>query len=305
MKALVLRVRPGGSVLGSELVRRELELTRAAGKPIVVDGRPRRLGRLLGRSPPTRSSPTWCTVTGSIGIVAMIPTAQGTFEKLGIHTAGVGTHLWLRNAADQRRDLDPRIAEMIRTSIGFTYRDFTSRVAGARKTSPEAIDKVAQGRVWTGVQAKERGLVDTLGQFGDAVKSAAARGKLGETPRLKWIEKEPGAFARIVSIRHRHAEAGEAGVDVLVDGGADDGVDARRGPETMRANGPGSLSIHLSRGVSPSLARVAADFTASPNWPSVSTRPRSLACAPVHTRPCATLSIASGRRLAGDRRPGR
>ena len=201
VKAVVLRVNsPGGSVLGSELVRRELELTRAAGKPIVVS-----MGDVAASggywislaSDEIVADPA--TVTGSIGVVAMVPTAQKTFEKLGIHTEGVAT-TWLRNAADQRRDLDPRVGEMITASIRYLYGDFIGRVAAARKSTPEAIDKVAQGRVWTGVQAKERGLVDTLGQFGDAVRSAAARAKLGEKPRLKWIERDPGPFARIVQL---------------------------------------------------------------------------------------------------------
>ena len=201
VKAVVLRVNsPGGSVLGSELVRRELELTRAAGKPIVVS-----MGDVAASggywisiaSDEIVADPA--TITGSIGVVAMVPTAQKTFEKLGIHTEGVGT-TWLRNAADQRRDLDPRVAGMIQTNVDFLYRDFTGRVAVARKSTQEAIDKVAQGRVWTGVQAKERGLVDTLGQFGDAVRSAATRAKLGDKPRLKWIERDPGPFARIVQL---------------------------------------------------------------------------------------------------------
>jgi protease-4 len=221
VKAVVLRVNsPGGSVLGSELVRRELELTRAAGKPVVVS-----MGDVAASggywisiaSDEIVADPA--TVTGSIGVVAMIPTAQGTFEKLGIHTEGVAT-AWLRNAADQRRDLDPRVAEMIRLEIGHLYEDFTGRVAQARKTSVEAIDKVAQGRVWTGTQAKERGLVDTLGQFPDAVRSAAKRAKLGDAPRLKWIERDPGAFARVVSML-------TARLDAAVASGVDGQIDAR------------------------------------------------------------------------------
>ena len=201
VKAVVLRVNsPGGSVLGSELVRRELELTRAAGKPVVVS-----MGDVAASggywislaSDEIVADPA--TVTGSIGVVVMLPTAQRTFEKLGIHTAGEAT-TWLRNAADQRRDLDPRVVQMIQANIEHVYGDFKGRVAASRKSSVEAVEAVAQGRVWTGVQAKERGLVDTLGQFGDAVRSAATRAKLGDKARLKWIERDPGPFARIVQL---------------------------------------------------------------------------------------------------------
>jgi protease-4 len=208
VKVLVLRVNsPGGSVFGSELVRRELEVTRAAGKPVVVS-----MGDVAasgGYWISTASDEIFAdpaTITGSIGVFALLPSADQTLEKLGVHAEGTGT-TWLTNAGDPRRPLDPRLAELIQKSVDHTYLDFTTKVAAARKTTPEKIDAVAQGRVWTGVQAKERGLVDTLGQFGDALKSAATRAKLGDKPRVLYIEREPGAFARFVAMLNARVAA--------------------------------------------------------------------------------------------------
>ena len=93
-----------------------------------------------------------------------MPSADQTLAKLGVHPGGVGT-TWLRNADDPRLPLDPRLAQLVQTSVDHIYLDFTTKVAAARKTTPEKIDAVAQGRVWTGLQAKERGLVDTIGQL--------------------------------------------------------------------------------------------------------------------------------------------
>ena len=181
VKALVLRVdSPGGSVFGSELVRRELEVTRAAGKPVVVSmGNVAASGGYWISTASDEIVADAATITGSIGVFALLPTADQTLAKLGIHPAGVGT-TWLRNADDPRLPLDPRLADMVQKSVDHTYLDFTSKVAAARKTSVEKIDAVAQGRVWTGTQAKERGLIDTIGLFDVALRSAAARAPRAE-----------------------------------------------------------------------------------------------------------------------------
>jgi protease-4 len=201
VKALVLRIdSPGGSVFGSELVRRELEVTRAAGKPVVVSmGNTAASGGYWIATASDEIVADAATITGSIGVFALLPRADETLAKLGIHPAGVAT-TWLRNADDPRLPLDPRLADLVQKTVDHTYREFTSKVAAARKTSAAKIDAVAQGRVWTGAQAKERGLVDTVGQFGDAVRSAATRAKLGDQPRIVYIEREPGKFAQLVSM---------------------------------------------------------------------------------------------------------
>ena len=180
IKALVLRVdSPGGSAYGSELIRRELELTRAAGKPVVVS-----MGNVAASggywismaSDEVIADPA--TITGSIGVFAILPTADKVVDKLGIHTAGVTT-TWLADAYNPLRPLDPRFGQLVQSSINHIYNEFTTKAAAARKTTPEKIDAVGQGRVWTGAQAKERGLVDRLGSYRDALESAAAPRQAG------------------------------------------------------------------------------------------------------------------------------
>jgi len=210
IKAVVLRVdSPGGSAFASELIRRELELTRKAGKPVVVS-----MGDVAASggywismsSDEVIADPS--TITGSIGVFAILPTAEKVVDKLGIHTAGATT-TWLADAYNPLRPLDPRFVQVIQGSINHTYAEFTTRAAQARKTTPEKIDAVAQGRVWTGAQAKERGLVDTLGSYGDALKSAARRAKLGTDYRVVYIEREPSRIDRVLEML-----GGTAAVDV-------------------------------------------------------------------------------------------
>ena len=199
IKAIVLRVdSPGGSAFGSELVRRELELTRKAGKPVVVS-----MGNLAA------SGGYWismaadeviadeASITGSIGVVGMLPTAQGAMDKLGIRTGGVTT-TWLASAYDPRRKLDPRFAQLVQSVIDGAYRDFTTLVASARKSTPEKIHELAQGRVWSGKDALAHGLVDRLGSFADAVATAAKLGKLADNPRLEYVEAAPGKLQRLL-----------------------------------------------------------------------------------------------------------
>ena len=199
IKAVVLRVdSPGGSAFASELIRRELELTRAAGKPVVVS-----MGSVAA------SGGYWIamsadeviadpnTVTGSIGVFALLPTAEKVGQKLGIHTGGVTT-TWLADSYNPLRPLDPRFTQVVQSAIDNIYTQFTTRAAQARKTTAQKIDAVAQGRVWTGGQALERGLVDRLGSFGDAVKSAAARAGLEGDYRVAYIERESTGLDKLL-----------------------------------------------------------------------------------------------------------
>jgi len=201
IKALVLRVNsPGGAVFGSELIRRELELTRAAGKPVVVS-----MGDVAASggywvsmaSDEVMADPG--TITGSIGVFALLPTADKALEKIGVHTAGTTT-TWLAGAGDPRLPPNPRFTELLQTAINQIYSDFTIRAAQARKTTPDKIDAVAQGRVWTGAQAKERGLIDTLGGYREALKSAATRAKLADDARVVYVQPEPGRAERLLEL---------------------------------------------------------------------------------------------------------
>jgi len=199
IKAVVLRVNsPGGSAMASELIRRELELTRKAGKPVIVSmGNVAASGGYWISMSSDEVIADAATITGSIGVVAMLPTGEKAMEKLSIGTGGVTT-TWLAGAYDPRRALDPRLAQMVQAGIGNIYTDFKAKAAAARKTTPDKIDEVAQGRVWTGNQAKERGLIDRLGSYTDAIKSAIIKGKLGEDARIVYIEPDRSSLERLL-----------------------------------------------------------------------------------------------------------
>jgi protease-4 len=197
IKAIVLRVdSPGGSAYGSELIRRELELTRTAGKPVVISmGNVAASGGYWISMASDEIIADRSTITGSIGVFSLIPTADKVADKLGIHTAG-HTTTWLAGATNLLRPLDPRFGQLVQSSVSRIYTDFTTKAAAARKTTQPKIDEVGQGRVWTGLQAQERGLIDTIGSYGDALRSAAKRAKLGDDYRVAYIERDESAFER-------------------------------------------------------------------------------------------------------------
>lgn len=201
IKAIVLRINsPGGSPYGSELIRRELELARAGGKPVVVSmGNVAASGGYWVAMAADEVIADRSTITGSIGVFALLPTAEKVAEKLGVHTAG-HTTTWLAGGYHPLRPIDPRFAEIIQSNVTRIYADFTTKAAVARKTTPAKIDEVGQGRVWTGLQAQERGLVDTIGSFGDAIKSAAKRAKLTGDYRIEYVEKDGTAFERFLNM---------------------------------------------------------------------------------------------------------
>ncbi|MFM2087225.1 MAG: signal peptide peptidase SppA [Pseudomonadota bacterium] len=201
IKAVVLRIdSPGGSAFGSELIRRELELTRAAGKPVVVSmGNVAASGGYWISTSSDEVIADAATITGSIGVFAILPTADKVIEKLGIHTAGSPT-TWLADSGNPLRPLDPRFAQVIQGSINHVYGDFLGLVAKARKTTPEKINEVAQGRVWTGLQAKDRNLVDRIGSYGDALASAAKLAKLSPGYRVAYLEQESSNVGRLIGM---------------------------------------------------------------------------------------------------------
>ena len=199
VKAVVLRVNsPGGDAYSSELIRREVAETRAAGKPVVVS-----MGDVAasgGYWIAMDGDEIWAeptTITGSIGIFGLIMTIPDTLAKIGVHTDGVGTTP-LAGSFDIRRPLSPEIEAILNSVIRHGYDEFIGHVAKARKRTPEEIDAIAQGRVWSGSQAKERGLVDKLGGLGDAISAAASRAKLGGNYSVRYVEREPSAWERFV-----------------------------------------------------------------------------------------------------------
>ncbi|WP_291971767.1 signal peptide peptidase SppA [Candidatus Symbiopectobacterium sp.] len=190
IKAIVLRVNsPGGSVTASEKIRSELMAVRLAGKPIVVSmGGMAASGGYWISTPANAIIASPSTLTGSIGIFGVITTFENTLGAIGVHTNGVATS----PLADLSitKTLPPEFAQMMQISIERGYKNFVELVAQSRKKSTEEIDKIAQGHVWTGDDAKTNGLVDQLGDFDDAVKKAAELAKLGQY-QLNWFEEQP------------------------------------------------------------------------------------------------------------------
>ncbi|MGH8060521.1 MAG: signal peptide peptidase SppA [Pseudoxanthomonas sp.] len=201
VKAVVLRVdSPGGGVYPSEEIRREVAALKAAGKPVVVSmGDLAASGGYWISMNADRIYADPSTITGSIGIFGLIPNITRTLDKVGVHTDGVGTTRFA-GAFDISRPLDPAVGRVIQSVIDKGYADFTGKVAAARKKPVEEIDAIARGRVWSGAQAKERGLVDELGGFEAAVTDAAARAKLGKPDayRVRYIEKMNSPFPQFL-----------------------------------------------------------------------------------------------------------
>jgi protease-4 len=138
------------------------------------------------------------TITGSIGIFGMIPTLPRTLDKIGVHTDGVGTTRFA-GAFDITRPLDPAVGQIIQSVINKGYADFTGKVAQARKKPVEAVDEVARGRVWSGAQAKERGLVDELGGMQAAIDDAARRARFkADDYRVRYIEPTASPFEQFL-----------------------------------------------------------------------------------------------------------
>ncbi len=179
VSALVLRVdSPGGSALAAETVLQELEGARRAGKPIVASfGSVAASGGywIACGADEIWAAPT--TVTGSIGVFGVFPTFERGLESLGIRNDGVGTTR-LADAFVPGRPLNPLVASSIRLLVEGSYRAFLDRVGKARGLSGERLHRAAEGRVWSGRDAQEKGLVDHLGDIEEAIAAAARRAGL-------------------------------------------------------------------------------------------------------------------------------
>jgi protease IV len=200
VKAIVMRVNsPGGSALASEVIRREVELA-AAEKPFVVSmGNVAASGGywISASADYIMADPN--TITGSIGVFGVIPNMQGLFNnKLGITFDKAMTN---KNAdfVDVMQPLDPFQREKIETEIVRIYDDFLELVANARGKTVEEVDKIAQGRIWTGTDALAIGLVDELGGYEAAIAKAAEMAELGDQYRLLELPEQKDPFQQILS----------------------------------------------------------------------------------------------------------
>jgi protease-4 len=199
VKAVVLRVNsPGGNAFASELIRRELQAVRDIGKPVIISmGDVAASGGYWISMAATEVWTNPATITGSIGIFGMIPTFPQTLAKLGIYSDGVGTTP-LSGAVRLDRSLGEEAREIFQTSVENGYRQFLQHVALARDMSTEEVDAVAQGRVWSGSQALDRGLVDQAGGLQQAIDSAARHAGLGDDYRVEYIEEHLSSFEQFI-----------------------------------------------------------------------------------------------------------
>ncbi len=198
IKAIVLRVdSPGGGVLPSERIRHQIELARTGGKPVIVS-----------MSSVAASGGYWIsinadqifanptTITGSIGVFAALPKAGTLMNNVGVNTDGVAT-TDIAGALNLGTELPEQVAAAFQSSVDETYQDFIGHIAEARNLDVAAVDEVGRGRVWSGAQALERGLVDQLGGLDDAIDAAAQLAGVSDY-QVRYVEQQPTAFERFL-----------------------------------------------------------------------------------------------------------
>ncbi len=181
VKAVVLRVdSPGGSAFASEIIRNEIEALQETGKPVVASmGSVAASGGYWISMAADKIYANSATITGSIGIFGMFPTFQRSLAALGISTDGVGTTAWAGQLRPDRAMSDDAKA-LFQTIIEKGYDDFISKVSAHREIDKAEVDRIGQGQVWTGTDALDIGLVDEIGNLGDAIAAAAELADLDE-----------------------------------------------------------------------------------------------------------------------------
>lgn len=193
IKAVVLRVdSPGGSAYASEVIAQEIRLLREAGKPVIAS-----MGSVAASGGYWISAPAneiWAeptTITGSIGIFGLLHTAENAMATLGLNVDGVGTTelAGLSGGLPLFKGLSVEAKDLFQLLIERGYSEFLNMVGENRNMSTADVDKVAQGRVWTGAKALELGLVDKLGSIDDAVKAAADKAGLSQYD-IQLIQQE-------------------------------------------------------------------------------------------------------------------
>lgn len=178
VKAIVFRINsPGGSALASDLIWNAVNKAKEK-KPVIVSmGNLAASGGYYIASPADRIFAEPTTITGSIGVFGILPNANELTEKMGIHSEVVSTH---NNGIHYSpfKPLDDRFKKVVKNGIEQIYDEFLDRVSKGRNMSKDEVDKIAQGRVWIGATAKEIGLVDELGDLGDAIAYAAKKASI-------------------------------------------------------------------------------------------------------------------------------
>ena len=190
LKALVVRVdSPGGSVLASERIRQALLEAKRRNLPVVVSmGSVAASGGYWVSTPADFIYAEPSTITGSIGVFGILPSFEGTRQKLGLGADGVKTTP-LSGEPDILNGPSPEANQLLQTSVESIYARFLGIVAQSRKKTPQQIDQIAQGRVWDGGTAHQLGLVDGFGSMDEAIAKAAELAKLGDERGVTYLER--------------------------------------------------------------------------------------------------------------------
>lgn len=194
LKALVVRVdSPGGSVLASERIRQAILEAKRRKLPVVVSmGNVAASGGYWVSTPGDYIYAEPSTITGSIGVFGILPSFEGTLQKLGLGADGVKTTP-MSGEPDVFNGPSPEANQLLQTSVEAIYRRFLRIVAASRHKTPADVDKIAQGRVWDGGTAHQIGLVDGFGGMDEAIAKAAELAKLGDERGVTYLER-PATF---------------------------------------------------------------------------------------------------------------
>jgi protease-4 len=216
LKALVVRVdSPGGSVYASERVRQAILDVKARGLPVVISmGSVAASGGYWVATAGDHVMAEPGTITGSIGVFGILPSFQGSIEKLGLGVDGVKSTPFT-GEPDLLRGPSAEMGQLLQMSVDHIYRRFVTMVSQARKLPPDRVDAIGQGRVWDGGTARQFGLVDRFGSLDDAIAEAARRAKLdSDDAKEVYLEREPGFFDSLLN-SYVEEEDQQASVDMF------------------------------------------------------------------------------------------
>jgi protease-4 len=199
LKALVVRVdSPGGSVLASERIRQAILNAKREGMPVVVSmGNVAASGGYWVATPGDFIYAEPSTITGSIGVFGILPSFEGTLEKLGIGADGIKTTP-LSGEPDLLTGPSSEADQLLQAGINSVYQRFLAIVAQSRKRTPAEIDRIAQGRVWDGGTARQIGLIDGFGGLSDAIEKAGQLAKVDNPHgQVRYLER-PESFEEML-----------------------------------------------------------------------------------------------------------
>jgi len=201
LKALVVRVdSPGGSVLASERIRQAILQAKAKKMPVVVSmGNVAASGGYWVSTPADFIYAEPSTITGSIGVFGILPSFEGSLQKLGLGADGIKTTP-MSGEPDLLNGPSPEANQLLQSGVDSIYRRFLGIVAQSRHKSPQEIDQIAQGRVWDGGTARQIGLVDGFGGMEEAIAKAAELAKLGDNRGVTYLERPTSFKEEIVDM---------------------------------------------------------------------------------------------------------